>query len=67
MDYVQGGSFLDFTGTLEGALQLDFDTVIPGHGPLSKRPDMTEFASDVAAMRSACGARAFRRQQATSR
>ncbi len=35
VDYAQGGSFLDWTKTLDGVLTLDFDTVIPGHGPVS--------------------------------
>jgi glyoxylase-like metal-dependent hydrolase (beta-lactamase superfamily II) len=51
VDYVQGGSFLDWTRTLDGALQLDFDTIIPGHGPVSKRADLVQFRADVAAMR----------------
>jgi cyclase len=51
VDYVQGGSFLAFTRSLDGALQLDFDTVIPGHGPLSTRAEMMTFRNDVAAMR----------------
>ncbi|HZF29720.1 MAG TPA: MBL fold metallo-hydrolase [Gammaproteobacteria bacterium] len=50
-DYAQGGSFLDWTGTLEGALMLDFDTVIPGHGPVSTRADVVQFRDDVGAMR----------------
>jgi cyclase len=56
VDYVQGGSFLAFTATLDGALQLDFDTVIPGHGPVSTRAEMTSFRNDVAAMRDRIGA-----------
>ncbi len=43
VDYVQGGSFLAWTGTLDGALQLDFDTIIPGHGPLATRADLAKF------------------------
>ena len=38
VDYAQGGSFFDWTKTLDGMLKLDFDTVIPGHGPVSTRP-----------------------------
>ena len=51
VDYAQGGSFLDWTGTLDGALMLDFDTVIPGHGPVSTRADVVQFRDDVRAMR----------------
>ncbi|HET8699211.1 MAG TPA: MBL fold metallo-hydrolase [Gammaproteobacteria bacterium] len=51
VDYAQGGSFLDWTATLDGALLLDFDTVIPGHGPVSTRADVVQFRGDVGAMR----------------
>jgi len=51
VDYAQGGSFLDWTHTLDGVLTLDFDTVIPGHGPLSARADVAKFRADVEAMR----------------
>ena len=51
VDYAQGGSFLDWTHTLDGVLTLDFDTVIPGHGPVSTRADVVKFRADVDAMR----------------
>ncbi|HEX4997690.1 MAG TPA: MBL fold metallo-hydrolase [Terriglobia bacterium] len=51
VDYAQGGSFLDWTKTLDGALQLDFDTVIPGHGPVSTKADVVKFRSDIETMR----------------
>ena len=51
VDYAQGGSFLDWTRTLDGALALDFDTVIPGHGPVSTRADVVQFRADLEAMR----------------
>jgi len=51
VDYAQGGSFLDWTPTLDGVLTLDFDTVIPGHGPVSTRADVAKFRADVDAMR----------------
>jgi cyclase len=51
VDYAQGGSFLDWTGTLDGALTLDFDTVIPGHGPVSTRDDVVKFRADLQTMR----------------
>src|ERR1019366_132580 len=35
IDYPGGGSLVEWTKTLDGALQLDFDTVIPGHGPVT--------------------------------
>jgi glyoxylase-like metal-dependent hydrolase (beta-lactamase superfamily II) len=52
VDYAQGGSFLDWTKTLDGALQLDFDTAIPGHGPVSTKEDVRKFRADLETMRS---------------
>jgi cyclase len=51
VDYAQGGSFFEWTKTLDGALRLDFDTVIPGHGPVSTRDDVVKFRSDLETMR----------------
>jgi len=51
VDYAQGGSFLDWTRTLDGILQLDFDTAIPGHGPVSTKADVMKFSADLEAMR----------------
>jgi cyclase len=51
VDYAQGGSFFDWSKTLEGALQLDFDTVIPGHGPVSTKADVARFKQDLETMR----------------
>jgi len=51
VDYAQGGSFLDWTKTLDGALTLDFDTVIPGHGLVSTRNDVVKFRADLETMR----------------
>jgi glyoxylase-like metal-dependent hydrolase (beta-lactamase superfamily II) len=51
VDYVQGGSFLDWSATLDEALKLDFDTVIPGHGPVSTRADVAKFRADLETMR----------------
>jgi cyclase len=51
VDYAQGGSFLEWTRTLDGILTLDFDTVIPGHGPVSTKADVVKFRADVERMR----------------
>ena len=51
VDSVQGGSLLEWTRTLDRTLQLDFDTVIPGHGPVTTKADLTRFNADIAAMR----------------
>jgi glyoxylase-like metal-dependent hydrolase (beta-lactamase superfamily II) len=51
VDYVQGGSFLDWSKTMDGMLKLDFDTVIPGHGAVSTRADVVKFKADLETMR----------------
>jgi glyoxylase-like metal-dependent hydrolase (beta-lactamase superfamily II) len=51
IDYVQGGSFLDWSKTMDGMLKLDFDTVIPGHGPVSTRAEIVKFKTDLETMR----------------
>jgi len=43
IDYSGGGSAKEWTSTLDSALQLDFDTVVPGHGPVAKKLDMRKF------------------------
>jgi glyoxylase-like metal-dependent hydrolase (beta-lactamase superfamily II) len=51
VDYAQGGSFFDWTKTLDGTLRLDFDTVIPGHGAVSTKEDVVKFRTDLETMR----------------
>jgi glyoxylase-like metal-dependent hydrolase (beta-lactamase superfamily II) len=51
VDYAQGGSFLEWTATLDRVLELDFDTIIPGHGPVSTRADLVRFRNDLETMR----------------
>ncbi len=51
VDYAQGGSFLQWTATLDKVLELDFDIVIPGHGPVSTRRDLEQFRADLETMR----------------
>jgi hypothetical protein len=36
---------------LDGILELDFDTIVPGHGPLASRADLIQFRADLEAMR----------------
>jgi glyoxylase-like metal-dependent hydrolase (beta-lactamase superfamily II) len=50
-DYVQGGSFMEWSKTLDGILRLDFDIVIPGHGPVATKADVVKFKADLDAMR----------------
>ena len=43
IDYRNGGSAAEWTATLDGLLSLDFDTVIPGHGPILSKADIRIF------------------------
>ncbi len=43
IDYRNGGSGLAWTATLDGLLELDFDTVIPGHGPVLTKAEVRTF------------------------
>jgi cyclase len=51
IDYSGGGSLLDWTGTLDEALKLDFDTVIPGHGPVCKKAELLGYRNDIDKLR----------------
>jgi cyclase len=51
IDYAHGGSLFEWTRTLDRILVLDFDKVIPGHGPVSTKADVVKFRSDLEAMR----------------
>jgi glyoxylase-like metal-dependent hydrolase (beta-lactamase superfamily II) len=43
VDYGGGGSVREWSRTLERALELDFDTVIPGHSGVTDRAMMEDF------------------------
>jgi cyclase len=47
IDYAGGGSLLEWAATLDGALKMDFDTVIPGHGPVAKKADLLAYRNNV--------------------
>jgi glyoxylase-like metal-dependent hydrolase (beta-lactamase superfamily II) len=59
--FVRGAPFIDYSGggsseawlkTIDGALTLDADTWIPGHGAISKRSDLTQFQGNLRTLRS---------------
>lgn len=52
IDYSSGGSALEWDDTLNEVLQLEFDTVIPGHGEVATREDLTQWKSDFETFRS---------------
>jgi glyoxylase-like metal-dependent hydrolase (beta-lactamase superfamily II) len=43
IDYSAGASAKEWPATIDRILKWDFDTVIPGHGPVSKRADLIKF------------------------
>ncbi|HUK36741.1 MAG TPA: MBL fold metallo-hydrolase [Vicinamibacterales bacterium] len=51
IDYAGGGSAKEWTSTLDSALQLDFDNVVPGHGPLARKADMRKFRESTLRLR----------------
>jgi glyoxylase-like metal-dependent hydrolase (beta-lactamase superfamily II) len=51
IDYAGGGSLAEFTKTLDEAMKLDFDTVIPGHGPVTNKAGLLAYRNDVEKLR----------------
>ena len=47
IDYGGGGSLLEWTGTLDEALKMDFDTVIPGHGAIARKADLVAYRNNI--------------------
>ena len=51
IDYNGGGSVVEWTKTLDNALKLDFDTVIPGHGAITNKAGLMTYRNNVEKMR----------------
>jgi glyoxylase-like metal-dependent hydrolase (beta-lactamase superfamily II) len=51
MDYANGGSLTEWIGTLDKVLQLDFDSAIPGHGPVLSKEDVRAFRHKLVTLR----------------
>ena len=51
VDYGGGGSLVEWTKTLDNALKLDFDTVIPGHGPVTTKAGLKTYRDNVEKLR----------------
>ena len=51
VDYAGGGSVVEWSKTLDNAMQLDFDTVIPGHGPVTNKAGLQAYRDNVVKMR----------------
>jgi cyclase len=48
IDYAGGGSARAWPYTLDGALKLDFDTVVPGHGDVTTKDKMRAYRDETA-------------------
>ena len=51
IDYDNGGSFEEALKTIEQVLTLDFDTVVPGHGPLGTKADIARWHGGLRRLR----------------
>lgn len=51
VDYNNGGSFLDWSQTINGMLEWDIETVVPGHGPVSPRQYAVDYRNRVEQIR----------------
>jgi glyoxylase-like metal-dependent hydrolase (beta-lactamase superfamily II) len=51
VDYAGGGSAVEWTKTVDGALQLEFDTVVPGHGVVTTRQELQKFRTSTMTLR----------------
>jgi cyclase len=52
IDYPGGGSLANWAGTLDAAMTLDFDTVIPGHGKVTDKAGLKAYRDNVDKMKS---------------
>jgi len=51
IDYPGGGSVVEWSKTLDAAMKLDFDTVIPGHGAVTDRAGLQKYRDNVDKLR----------------
>jgi len=51
IDYGGGGSGKEWTATIDEALKLNFQTVVPGHGPVASKADMMKFRDSTITLR----------------
>jgi glyoxylase-like metal-dependent hydrolase (beta-lactamase superfamily II) len=50
-DTSNGGSIKEWDATIQKALAMDFDKVIPGHGPVTTKADLTKWVQTLATIR----------------
>ena len=56
IDYTGGGSVVEWTKTLDEAMKLDFDTVIPGHGPVTTKSGLLTYRNNIEKLRNRAAA-----------
>ena len=52
IDYAGGCSLAEWAKRLDEAMKLDFDTVIPGHGPVTNKAGLLAYRNNVDKLRS---------------
>jgi cyclase len=56
IDYPGGGSVVEWIKTLDEAMKLDFDTVIPGHGPVTTKSGLLAYRNNIEKLRNRAAA-----------
>src|SRR5579859_2138775 len=51
IDYPGGGSVVEWIKTLDAAMKVDFDTVIPGHGPVTNKAGLRAYRNNIEKLR----------------
>jgi glyoxylase-like metal-dependent hydrolase (beta-lactamase superfamily II) len=51
IDYPGGGSVVEWIKTLDAAMKVDFDTVIPGHGPVTNKAGLLAYRNNIEKLR----------------
>jgi len=51
IDYTGGGSVVEWIKTLDAAMKVDFDTVIPGHGPVTNKAGLMTYRNNIDKLR----------------
>jgi glyoxylase-like metal-dependent hydrolase (beta-lactamase superfamily II) len=52
VDYAGGGSAIEWTKTVDGALRLEFDAVVPGHGVVTTKEELRKFRDSTVSLTS---------------
>jgi len=51
VNYADGGNWMDLSDAIDELLKLDFDSLIPGHGPVITKKQVVEIRNKVVAIR----------------